>query len=596
MTLRILVIAPYKSLADLFLTTSEMDEYKNLHVQTVIFNLQEALNYLRNGNHEQYDVIISRGGTAQILRKEMPQPVIEVGVSAYDMLRIIQMARNNASSYVIVGFDSIIKASRTICDILNYNVPILTITPNTVDEAKTRLLELKEKGYSTVVGDVIAVETGTDIGMNSLLITSGIESVKYALDSCLLVSQSLSKMNRLNQFYKSAIDNSPCINIIMNEDGNMIYSNQKIQDLYVEDLEAYLLNLLPELNKSNTLKQSVFLSETMLTIDAATIETPEGKLFAFYINKTANFTNSDLSFLEIEKIQADDYYAEVPAELIADNDLVEQAIQASAKIPILITGSIGGGHAVLAVHIHYRSKHRANSFVSIDCAGLDSDAFSALTENSNTPLYMDGYTIILKDIDKLSPKVQGHLLSFIKDTELTIRSQLISTTQVNIDKLVNDGTFNRSLYKTISSFIIPLTPICERKSVIPLMTSFLINRYNVRYGKQLIGFDKEALQQILDYDWPENIDEMRRIIRQLVLITETHYISATNVERALSEFASSSAEPDQEEFDIDFAQPLEEIERTIIKHVVEMNNMNQTKAADSLGISRSTLWRKIREK
>jgi len=132
---------------------------------------------------EDYDVIISRGGTAQLIQGFTDIPVIAIRLSVYDVLRAIKMAENYSSLYAIVGFPSITEPAHTLCDLLGHNLDIITV--HSTEEAEVALDRLRQGGYKIVVSDVVTHTIALRNGMTAFLITSGMESLHTATSAAL---------------------------------------------------------------------------------------------------------------------------------------------------------------------------------------------------------------------------------------------------------------------------------------------------------------------------------------------------------------------------------------------------------------------------
>ena len=130
----------------------------------------------------------------------------------------------------------------------------------------------------------------------------------------------------------------------------------------------------------------------------------------------------------------------------------------------------------------------------------------------------------------------------------------------------------------------------ERKKDIPVFAHFLIQQYNKEYSRQIIGLDKDAVPAFQQYGWPFDVEQFEQIMFQLLQNCTGHYITSGDLEILSDSSFSKAAEKKSL---VPLTGTLEEIELRIIQEIVKEENMNYTKAAKRLGISRSTLWRKL---
>ena len=138
---------------------------------------------------------------------------------------------------------------------------------------------------------------------------------------------------------------------------------------------------------------------------------------------------------------------------------------------------------------------------------------------------------------------------------------------------------------------VQLPSLLERAEDIPYLCTYYINRLNTELGKQIIGFDAKALRAMKNFVWEGNMDQLQRVIQELMLITGSSYISYEDTMHLLSQEGALWTSSEKEGFHFNLDQTLEDINYDIIRQVLREENDNHTRAADRLGISRSTLWR-----
>ena len=150
--------------------------------------------------------MISRGGTAELLKKETTLPVVEITFSVYDILRAIKMAENYNSLYAIVGFPSITGPAHTLCDLLRFNTDIVTV--HSEAEVRSALERLKLGGYSMVICDNVTHSVARELGYSAFLITSGAESLHAAFEHAVDIAKEYRRMRRKIAFLQNAVRQS----------------------------------------------------------------------------------------------------------------------------------------------------------------------------------------------------------------------------------------------------------------------------------------------------------------------------------------------------------------------------------------------------
>ncbi len=195
--INMLAVTPYEGLGDVFANCAK--SFPGIRLDVAMGNMGAAAQNMER--YQGYDVVVSRGGTARILRESLERmniPVMGVEVSAYDMLRVIKTAQQSGKKFAIVGFDELIETSRLICEILRYKVPTYTIESE--EDAERVIGGLPEKGVELVVGDVVTTEWAEKAAIPSLLLTSGTESVEKALKDVMELFLNLEKIKRASPF------------------------------------------------------------------------------------------------------------------------------------------------------------------------------------------------------------------------------------------------------------------------------------------------------------------------------------------------------------------------------------------------------------
>lgn len=172
--IRILGIAPFESIRAAMERVAR-EEFPAVRFEAYTGDLEEGVKIAQRLSKENYDVVISRGGTAELLKKETTLPVVEITFSVYDILRAIKMAENYNSLYAIVGFPSITGPAHTLCDLLRFNTDIVTV--HSEAEVRSALERLKLGGYSMVICDNVTHSVARELGYSAFLITSGAESL-----------------------------------------------------------------------------------------------------------------------------------------------------------------------------------------------------------------------------------------------------------------------------------------------------------------------------------------------------------------------------------------------------------------------------------
>ena len=168
----------------------------------------------------------------------------------------------------------------------------------------------------------------------------------------------------------------------------------------------------------------------------------------------------------------------------------------------------------------------------------------------------------------------------------------MAASQVDLFKLMQSGAFCEELYTSLQELTIHVPPLSERPEDIEDMSRLFIAELNSLYGTQVVGLSADVIEAFQHQKFRENVRQFKRIIEELVLTTKSGYITLNKAKAAIDQLAFENEEKQLSSY---LNGTLDEIERRIIKTVLEEENMNQSKAAKRLNINRTTLWRKLKE-
>jgi DNA-binding NtrC family response regulator len=307
-------------------------------------------------------------------------------------------------------------------------------------------------------------------------------------------------------------------------------------------------------------------------------------------------------------------------ELVGQSPAMSRVVELIHKVAptdstVLLLGESGTGKEVVANTIHRLSRRAERPFVAINCAALpeallESEMFGhakgAFTgaDRDKTGLFEEasGGTIMLDEIGDMSPVTQAKLLRVLQSGEIRpvgssvsrhVDVRVVAATNVDLIKAVGENRFREDLYFRLNVIQIRIPPLRERMEALPQLIAHFLKRANERYGKRISGIDDHASSLLQHYTYPGNVRELESIIAHAVIMADTHVIRAAD----LPDSVRTGTAP---RFAIAYdakatLRSLVDVEADHIAAVLERLGGNQTHAAKVLGISRSTLWRKMNE-
>ena len=290
--------------------------------------------------------------------------------------------------------------------------------------------------------------------------------------------------------------------------------------------------------------------------------------------------------------------------------LMQQA--AESDITVLISGKSGTGKELVANSLHANSPRKDEPFVALDCAAIpetliESELFGhergaftgATTQRIGAFERANGGTLFLDEIGDMPYILQGKLLRVLQEreiqrvggtTSIPIDIRVITATNRDLEHAVNVGKFREDLFYRIAAFPIAIPPLRERREDIPLLARHFLDKYATQASKSINDISSLALQLLLQYDWPGNVRELENAIARAVLLETTGVLQADNLPSQLSPVVALGRDSSPQAI-----LPLTEIERQAMIHAIEATGNNITQAALALGISRVTLYRKLKQ-
>jgi two-component system NtrC family response regulator/two-component system response regulator HydG len=305
-----------------------------------------------------------------------------------------------------------------------------------------------------------------------------------------------------------------------------------------------------------------------------------------------------------------------PNNIVGDSPPMQRVFEivdqvAPSRATVLIAGESGTGKELVANALHQRSPRANGPFIKLHCAALaesllESELFGhergsftgAMARKDGRFQLADGGTLFLDEIGEISPAIQVKLLRFLQEHEFervggtqTIRVdvRVIAATNRNLTEEVAKGRFREDLYYRLNVVALEIPPLRERRSDIPPLAKFFLERYAKENGKPALGFSPEALELLAAYDWPGNVRELENAIERAVVLTSGSLVDARqlppNVRPRLAP-AGMPAIP---------GATMADIERYAILETLKSTGGSTSKAAEILGISVRTIQYRLHQ-
>ncbi len=292
--------------------------------------------------------------------------------------------------------------------------------------------------------------------------------------------------------------------------------------------------------------------------------------------------------------------------------LIQRATE--GNITVLIHGESGTGKELVARSIHYNSQRKAGPFITINCTAIpesliESELFGhergAFTGASARRIgkfeQADKGTIFLDEIGEMQLSLQAKLLRVLQErhfqrvggaTNIVTDIRVLTATNRDLEAAVKAGGFREDLYFRIAAFPIRIPPLRERLEDIPVLANYFLKKYVEDSGKSIRAISPEALQLLVQYDFPGNVRELENVIERAVLFETTEFLQPDSLSLQIPSVRSAEA-IDSTASVSNVIVPLDAVERRAIIHALKVMGNNVTKAAEALGIDRTTFHRKL---
>lgn len=590
--IQVLAIAPYEGMK----TTIERiaKNRPDIVLDAYVGDLAAGKDVVLRSMEKPYDVIISRGGTAQLIETITELPVVEISLSVYDILRSIKLAENYQERYAIVGFSNITGNAHMLCDLLSYELDIFTIHDGA--EVRPLLEKLKAEGYRMVVCDMISYTEARLLGLNAILISSGAESIDDAFTQAVKISTSQIHARRENRLLRQILGGSEIATVIFTDDGEIYYSSLGLASQ--ESLFDTLRHDLPRIRSGESRKLYRNIEGTVYAITGTRLAEGSEDYVAFQISDSKLPSQVRKHAIHYaNKTEAEEQFYNSFYAITGSMGDLEETVKhfRLSPFPVLISGENGTGKEQIARALYLGSPRVANPFITIDCSQMTDKAWTYLTTHFKSPLNDSESTIYFQSINFLSAEQRKGLLSLCLNADLARRNRLIISCVSSADAVIPPE--GQEFRKGLSCLTINLPPLRKRILDLPNLSSIYLSTLNVELGKQLSGFEPKAMEMLMQYSWPGNYAQFKRLITELAVLTEAPYIRSHEVASLLDKEQAYSGvvSPGDSACSLDLSRPLDLITRDLIREAVARNQGNQSLTAKQLQISRTTLWRYLKE-
>ena len=621
------VVAPFPELGE---EIKEVCEKMKINTHIVIGDLGEGLIQVKKllAENNAIEVIVSRGGTAKLIESSLDVPVIPIEISPFDLIRAIACAKKTGNKIGVIGFGNVIYGSRSLGEYLDADIEELEIVHS--DQLPDAIKKAKEKNIEVIVGDAVSAKYGRSQGFNVVRVTSGKEAIVRALREADNLAQVRKKERARTQQFKTILEFAYEGIIAADAEGKITLVNkasEKILSIPKEKLLGKSADVIISdklLNEVFTTGEPIFgelykTEKTMLVQNIVPVKTKK-EIVGIVV------TMSDTEYVEnVETKVRQKLYSKGHIAQYKFSDIVTESLHmkkimnkaysySQTELTVLLIGESGTGKEMLAQSIHNASKRKGGPFVAINSAavpenlleseffGYEDGAFTGARKGGKMGLFELAHngTLFLDEIGEIPLSLQARLLRVLQeksimrlggDRVISVNVRIIAATHMNLEEAVQKGTFRKDLYYRLNVLRINIPPLRERKEDIPRLVSQLSLNISKELDKDPPFYNEEIISMLKNRIWPGNIRELQNILERLSVLREGQEVKREDFLEVCDNIYGEAA---GEELSM-YLDTLENMEKNIINHVLKMTDYDKEETCRLLNISKTTLWRRMKE-
>lgn len=574
-------------------------------------------------------VIVSMGVSMRVLRNRIRIPVLDLTFSEYEILSAVKAALKGSSRVVHLGSQEMyhfIQKSLT-----SLNLPIDTIVHRDFNELNNdyegQVIRVLQEGFDCVIGGSRTVKIAHDFGIKGIAFNIDEILVENTLLNATFIRDFQSEQEEKAQFMEATLRcsteglimvDSQHIIVSINVAGAEIFDEpsdkligRDIDELLQEKNFVDVFKVHPKLQEIDNKEKMVVLHRESVSVD--------GKIMGEVISIRRAADVEKLEHRIQKNLSYNGYQAKYTFnDIMGNSQPLEEAKHAARRYAkydstVLIIGETGTGKELFAQSIHNESPRKNGPFVAVNCAafpenlieselfGYEKGSFTGAAKEGKTGFFekASGGTIFLDEISELPINLQPKLLRVIQEREIIrvggnkvipVDVRIISSSNKNLLHQVSDGLFKEDLYYRLSVLELKIPPLRMRKEDIKLLVFSFIQQNNRRLNTHYTGIEPGALTLLESFSWKGNVRELSNVMERVMVLSNDSIITEANVRLVMN--ISNTVEVPKA---ISAPTSLKAFEKALIEETLKRCNGSRIEAAKILGISQSTIWRKLKE-
>jgi len=630
---KICLVATYRELVEL---AEELKAELNLPIDIVQGDLEAGTRLAVKAEKAGAKIIVSRGGTASMIRQHVSIPVVEIRVTGNDVFRAIYPVSGPERVLGILGYRNAVMGCRSAAQILGLSIHeiILVMEDGKTDwdGVRSRVKQLiEEQGVNTFIGDTSVVTHLNFPELDVRLITSGRESVMPAVEEALNILAIQEEEQKTTQRFQAILNFVHDGIVATDEKGNITVLNPAAEKTFhVSEAHALgrpIASVIPDTRIDEVLRSGKAEIGQLQTIRDGHILTNR-----IPINVDGSVKGVVATFQEVTQIQDAERTIRQKLygkgfvtkytfdDILTADPRMQQLIEvarnyAQTAATVLIEGESGVGKELFAQGIHVHSLNARGPFVAVNCAALPPElleselfgyvegAFTGAKKSGKIGLFELAHTgtIFLDEIGDMDKRLQARLLRVLEerrvmrlgsDSLIPVKLRVIAATNIDLRKQVSLGHFRNDLYYRLNGLNLAIIPLRSRPDDIPLLAESFFQSFSREHGRKIKALPAEIVSLLGEYHWPGNVRELKNIIERIVILAAKDEIHLPTVRMMVDELRCAPSEGAVPGEDSELLSgTLHDIKGRIIRRVLREEGWNKSRAARRLDIDRMTVNR-----
>lgn len=627
----ICVIAPYPELAEV---AHEVAGDMAMDVTVLVGRLHDGLDCARTAVEHGAEALISRGGTATLLKRHLPCPVVDIEVGAHDVLRCLTALPRGFQGKValMTTFQNLSAEAAQVGQALNIDITTVSYTER--NTLRQMVADAVAGGVQAVIGGADPVRFARELGIAGLILSSGRDAVRAALREAQRILHVL-RHERQRVAELTAILNSSHDAVVAVDQENCIkLFNRRAAELFAVPADGKVVGLPIAEALRGRAPAGLFAGDDEVQgrlhqIGEATVllnRVPMaigGSVSTFQdVTALQRAEQKVRRELHAKGLVARQQLQEIAAVSPAMKRAIDQAARyAASDSTVLIQGESGSGKELIAQGIHNASPRRSGPFVAVNCAAipeslLESElfghvegAFTGASRGGRAGLFELAHhgTIFLDEIGEMPLPLQSRLLRVLQEREvmrigsdrvLPVNIRVLAATNRSLEQEVAAGRFRADLYYRLNILLLKIPPLRERPEDVQALLSRFLEELAARRGRPAPPLGAALTEAVSRYHWPGNVRELRGFAERIDLLAAGGALDEADAAELLGGLGAggdpAAAVAAGKSPGVDLAGTLDEITHRVISAVLAQEDGNLTRTARRLGVGRTTLWRALK--